>query len=119
MKYLVLLIALFSFNTFAGYQCNLSLSENDQIEEVIASKTVFASEKDLRSEIFEDFSKGLVLKVFIDGWAGEEEMSAAIYSKHAASGKLELISEKVSLRGNDKETLWFDSFKLNVSCSLA
>jgi hypothetical protein len=31
---------------------------------------------------------------------------------------MEVISDKVSLRGNDKDTLWFDSYKLDTECIL-
>lgn len=124
MKYLALFFLAISFNVYAGYQCELALSEDDQINKTIASKTVIASEKDLKSEIIDNFysvtdGRTLVLKVFIDGWNGEEEMSATVFTKTKSGEKLEPLSEKVSLRGDDKETLWFDSYKLKVTCSLA
>lgn len=124
MKYFALLFFVLSFNAFAGYQCELALSEGDQINKTLAVKTVIASEKDLKSEIIDNFhtitgEHTLVLKVFIDGWSGEEEMSATVFSKAKGAEKLEPVSEKVSLRGDDKETLWFDSYKLKVTCSLA
>ena len=124
MKYLALLILTISLNAFAGYQCELALSEGDQINKTVATKTVVASEKDLKSEIIDNFhtlsgDRTLVLKVFIDGWNGEEEMSATVFSKAKDGKKLEPVSEKVSLRGDDKEILWFDAYKLKVTCSLA
>lgn len=124
MRYFALLFLVLSFNAFAGYQCELALSEGDKIDKTVATKTVIASEKDLRSEIIDNFytltgDRTLVLKIFIDGWSGEEEMSATVFRKIKAGEKLEPVSERVSLRGNDKETLWFDAYKLKVTCSLA
>lgn len=124
MKYLSLIFMMISFNSFAGYQCEVALSDSNKLNEVVAKKTVVASDKDLRSEMIEDFytevgKESFVLKIFIDGWSGEEEMSAVVYGKRNSGEKLEALSEKVSLRGDDKETLWFDSYKLKVTCSLA
>ncbi len=124
MRYFALLFLALSFNALAGYQCELALSEGDQINKTIATKTVVASAKDLKSEIIDNFytvtgDRTLVLKVFIDGWNGEEEMSATVFSKTATAEKLVPIGERVSLRGDDKEIVWFDSYKLKVTCSLA
>lgn len=123
MKFLCLLIAFLSFEAFAGYQCDLSLTDSSDTNKIIASKKVEASPKDLRSEMIENFfvtgKQSLSVKVFIDGWLGEEEMSAVVLKKENDSEKFEPVSEKVSLRGDDRGSVWFDSYKLKVNCSLS
>lgn len=123
MKYLLLMVAFLSFEAFAGYQCELSLTDSNDMNKIIASKKVEASPKDLRSEMIENFfvsgNQALSVKVFIDGWNGEEEMSAVVFKKAGDSEKLEPVSEKVSLRGDDRGSVWFDSYKLKVNCSLS
>lgn len=123
MKILLLLVTFLSFEAFAGYQCEFSLTENNDMNKVIATKRVEASPKDLRSEMIENFfvtdKAALSVKVFIDGWLGEEEMTAEVLKKTEDNEKLESVSEKVSLRGDDRGSVWFDSYKLNVNCSLS
>lgn len=123
MKFLLLLVNFLSFEAFAGYQCELSLTDNNDMNKVIATKKVEASPKDLRSEMIENFfvteKEALSVKVFIDGWLGEEEMTAEVLKKTEDNEKLESVSEKVSLRGDDRGSVWFDSYKLKVNCSLS
>ena len=80
---------------------------------------------DIIKDFFVEFEKGnkrrtIALKIFMDGWSGEEEMTVAAFRRHEkrSNVELDLISEKVSLRGNARDTLWFDAYKLEIECSL-
>ena len=129
IKFYILLGLLFCLKAFAGYECTFDLAHTEDLRTSVAHKTLNASSKDMRSEMVKDFfvevEKGnklrtVALNVFIDGWAGEEEMTVAVFRRNQKKTNVELnlISEKVSLRGNDKDTVWFDVYKLEVDCSI-
>lgn len=129
IKYFILVGLFFCLKAFAGYECHLDLAHTEDLYQSIAKKTIKASSKDMKSEMIKDFFvelekknkvQSLALNVFIDGWSGEEEVTIAVFRRNQKRSKVELalISEKVSLRGNDKDTLWFDSYKLEIDCSI-
>lgn len=129
IKFYILIGLFFCLKAFAGYECRFDLAHTEDLHQSIAKKTITASSKDMRSEMVKDFFvelekknklQSIALNVFIDGWAGEEEVTVAMFRRiqKKSAVKLELISEKVSLRGNDKDTLWFDSYKLEIDCSI-
>lgn len=129
IKFLILTGLFISLKAFAGYKCDFSLANSEDFRATIVSKTVIASEKDMRSLSIKDFyresTKGarttsVALNIFIDGWAGEEEVTVAAMRRveKKSNVELSLISEKVSLRGNAQDTLWFDNYKLDIKCSL-
>lgn len=129
IKYFVLVGLLFCLKAFAGYECDFDLAHTEDLHQSIAKKSISASSKDMRSEMIKDFFveaekknkvQSLAVNVFIDGWAGEEEITLAVFRRNQKKSNvnLDLISEKVSLRGNDKDTLWFDSYKLEIECSI-
>lgn len=127
MRYFLLLALLYSVKSFAAYECKYDLYDIDDLKQSISSRIVTAHEKDMRSlfihDLYTEEIKGrkktsISLKVFIDGWLGEEEMAVAAFrdqSKNERS-KLVLISEKTLLRGEDKAMMWFDSYKMDISC---
>lgn len=129
IKFYVLIGLLFCLKAFAGYECKFDLAHTEDLRTTIATKTITASSKDMRSQMVRDFfiekEKGnkvqsVALNVFIDGWEGEEEISLALFRRNQKKSDvtLQVISEKVSLRGNDKDTLWFDAYKLEIDCSI-
>lgn len=129
IKFYILLGLFFCLKAFAGYECKFDLAHTEDLRTTIVTKTITASSKDMRSQMIRDFfiekEKGnkvqsVALNVFIDGWEGEEEITIAMFRRNQKKSdvNLQVISEKVSLRGNDKDTLWFDAYKLEIDCSI-
>lgn len=126
---MALILCLSWMNAFAGYQCELNLSDSEDPETIVASKIIEASGKEMGSRNVENFftefkmgeeSIGLKANIFMSGWAGEEEVSVSFSRrvKVANDSELNKISEKISLRGSAESELWFDHYKLDISCSL-
>ena len=116
-SFFFLLLALVSLNVHASYDCEIFLTHSED-DLVMASRRIHASEKDMKSAVLEDFfldhdMNTLDLKIFISGWIGEEEISATVLKQS------EEISEKLSVRGEEENSVWFDSYKLKITCSLA
>lgn len=127
---LFILIGLFlSVKAFAGYQCELKLAHTEDLYKTIATRTIKASDDDMKSLAVKDFfiekeakkrMTSLMLKAFVSGWSGEEQLVIALFRRKEKKSDVNmvLISQKVSLRGNDRDTLWFDSYKLDIDCFL-
>jgi uncharacterized protein YjhX (UPF0386 family) len=129
IKLYILIGLFFCLKAFAGYECNFDLAHTEDLRSSIANKTITASSKDMRSQMIRDFfielEKGnkvrsIALNIFVDGWEGEEEITLAVFRRlqKKSDVQLDLISQKVSLRGNAKDTLWFDAYKLEIDCSI-
>lgn len=129
IKLLILTGLFLSLKAFAGQECKLRLSHTEDLFTTIAEGTLSAHKSDLRSilikDFFVEFEKGkkkqsIALKVFLNGWSGEEEVVIAAFRRNQKRSNSTLVnlSQKVSLRGNHKDTLWFDSYKLDIDCAL-
>ena len=128
-KFSLALIVMSSLNAFAGYDCDLKLAHSEDLHSTIAQSKLLASDKDLKTinlkEFFiEEKSKrkfiGLSIQSAIVGWSGEEEVTLAVFRRTAKKKSIDsvLISEKITVKGVESKTLWFDTYKLDVSCSL-
>lgn len=118
---IALLTILFCMNAFAGYECEVTLSTASESHEAIAFDIIKAGNSDLNSRNIENFfeeknNKSLSLKVFMDGWAGEEQTTIKVVRVDGESS--ETISEKLSLLGNSQGSIWFDDYKLEANCSI-
>lgn len=125
IKLLILTALFLSLKAFAGQECKLSLAHTEDLTKVIAEGTISADTSDLRSLMIKDFymeskKQSIALKVFLNGWHGEEEIVLAAFRRNEkrSGAILVSLSEKVSLRGDHKDTVWFDSYKLDIECSL-
>jgi hypothetical protein len=129
IKWYILIAMFFCVKAFAGYECKFDLAHTEDLYKTVASKTITATSKDLRSEMIKDFfielEKGnrirsVALNIFIEGWAGEEEMTVAVFRRNQKKSDvdLKLIADKVSLRGDDRDTVWFDVYKLDIECAI-
>lgn len=123
------LFNLYSISAVAGYQCTLQLAHTEDLDTVIASKTIEARDHEMRSgnygELFLESQKGkrktsLTVNAFISGTMAEEEAIIVMMRKHSKrkSSSSEAVSEKFPLRGDESDTFWFDSYKLDVSCRI-
>ncbi len=128
-KYFFGFILVSSLSAFAGYDCDLKLAHSENLHSSIAQSTLSASDKDLKTIHIKDFfieekSKrkmiGLSIQSAIVGWSGEEEVTLAVFRRTAKNKSIDsvLISEKITVKGIESKTLWFDTYKLDVSCSL-
>lgn len=129
IKFYILLGLFFCLKAFAGYECKLELAHTEDLYTPLVKTTVTATSDNMRSEMIRDFlmekqkgnkTQAVALNMFIDGWTGEEEIVIAMFRRNQKKSDVTLkrISEKVSLRGNDKDTLWFDAYKLEIDCSI-
>lgn len=125
IKLLILTGLFLSLKAFAGQECSLKLSHTEDLGKVIAEGTLTAQNSDLKSILIKDFYKeskkqSIALKVFLNGWHGEEEIVLVAFRRNEKRSGATLVnlSEKVSLRGDHKDTVWFDSYKLDIDCSL-
>ena len=129
IKLLILTGLFLSLKAFAGQECKLSLANTEDLHKTIAEGTLSAHNSDLRTIFIKDFfvesekgnkKQSIALKVFLNGWSGEEEVVIAAFRRNQKRSNSTLVnlSEKVSLRGDHKNTLWFDSYKLEINCSL-
>lgn len=118
-----------SFKTLAGYECELKLSHSEDLYKTVSSKQIIATDTDMKSVFIKDLfieektkkkTVSLAVKAFISGWSGEEEMTLAVFRRKEkkSDADMVLISDKVSLRNNDRDILWFDSYKLEIDCNL-
>lgn len=130
MKTLVIFLFLaISLNVFAGYECRLSLAHSEDFHKTIIKGKISATDRDLRTIHLKEFfieektSKktiSLAIQAAIVGWVGEEEVTLAMFRRTQTKKSIEstLISEKVTVKGNDANTLWFDNYKLDVACTM-
>lgn len=128
-KIFFLVTCLFCMNAFAGYQCELRLTDNEDLTTILASRKIDASNNELGTKNIENFltefqmgedSTTLKANVFISGWPGEEEISVSFSRKENYAEKTELtkISDKVSLRGSAENSILFENYKLEINCLL-
>lgn len=108
-----LLFILASFSALAGYRCDIKVSHADK-EKLYANTSIEADSTELKSQSITDYlgKKNLSLEFVMDGWAGEEH-ATFVFKKGNNQ-----MSEKVSLIGKSKDTIWFDSFKFDFDCGL-
>lgn len=112
MKFIAtVLFILASFQAFAGYRCDIKVSRADQ-EKLYAHTSIEADSSELKAQAINDYlgKKNLTLDFMIDGWSGEEH-ATFVFKKG-----LDNTSEKISLTGVSKNTIWFDSFKFDINC---
>lgn len=115
MKVLILILfVLASFRALAGYKCEVQLAKSNDLEKLLTQKTWVAQDHDFSSANINDFFKeeGLSLNILMSGWKGEEQASFTVTKENKP------ISEKSSLVGTDKKTIWFENFKLDIQCDL-
>lgn len=112
MKLVVTLIfILTSFSALAGYRCDIKVSHADK-ETLYANTSIEADSTELKAQAIKNYlgQKDLTLDFVMDGWAGEEH-ATFVFKKGNNQ-----MSEKVSLIGKSKSTIWFDSFKYDIDC---
>ena len=113
---LFLLSLLFCFKARAAYDCQLNLSYAETADIVLVDKTIHAKDSEMRQKnegaLIKELDDKITLKSFMSGWAGEEEAVLEVFRDKSS------ISEKFQFRGNEEKTVWFDSYKLDVNCSI-
>lgn len=120
---------LISFNALAGYECELKLSHNEDLYKTIAQAKISANDRDLRTihlkEFFiEEKTKRKTISVSVQaavvGWTGEEEVAVAVFRRSVKNFSIETTSlnRKLSIKGSDSGTLWFENYKLDIKCNL-
>lgn len=119
MNFLALFVLsmLFCFKAKAAYECHLNLSHAETADIVLVEKTIKVKDTEMRQKnegmlLEESLNDKIALKTFMSGWGGEEEAVVEIFRDK------NLISEKYQFRGNEDKTVWFDSYKLDVNCSI-
>jgi len=128
-KVLAYLISFHSMSSLASYECQLKLARNDDIDSTIAEKTLTIDQGRMNSgnmgTLFVEYEKNrkkisLDINAVMSGWRGEEDATFVIIRriKKRYSTNAETLSEILTVKGNDKITGWFDSYKLDISCQV-
>lgn len=120
---------LYSMSAVAGYECVLQLSHTENLDKVIAEKTVHIGNHQMRAGsegiLFVEYQKGkkkttLDINSVMSGWEDEEDATFAVirWTSNRRNVRGEAVSEKFTLKGDDELTGWFDSYKLDISCQV-
>ena len=118
---------LFSMSAMAGYECKFTLFHSHDIDQAIAKATASVetrrfSKGDLGSLFVESETRRKTISIdinaFMSGWANGEEATFIMMRRETSkrSQKTQIISDKLIMKGNEKQTFWFDSYKLDISC---
>jgi hypothetical protein len=118
-----------SFSVQAKYQCSFKLYSIDDLKEVIARSVMSVDVNQMKTQNIQEFfiedKKGkkitsIHLRAFLSGEPGQEEMVGNVFRRHSRgkNHRLTLISERVEVKQAREESLWFDFYKLDVTCSL-
>jgi hypothetical protein len=124
----ILLVSALSLTASAGYECGLKLAHTEDLYKTIAEKTVTIGET-MRSgsegTLYTELQKGkttvtLEIRSVIDGWAGTEDATFVVMRKISKKKKSQQlpISEKITLKGDQTDRLWFDTYKLDINCRI-
>ena len=128
-KILAYFVNFYSMSAVAGYECALQLAHTENLKEIVAEKVISIPTGEIRSgsigSLFVESLKGKK-KTFIEGravlsgWEGEEDLNLVMTRTTQIKNKSEFsrISQTITLSGDQSETAWFDSYKLDVDCKI-
>lgn len=128
-RILAYLFNLYSMSAVAGYHCQLSLSHTEDLKATVAQKALQVKTGNLNSGNMgtllvenSNFRKTVAVEInaVMSGWSNEEDATFVMMRtvRKKKSTNAERISEVITVKGNDHETLWFDSYKLEIDCSV-
>jgi hypothetical protein len=119
---------LMSISAAAHYECELKLAHSEDLYTTIATKKVEVKKAVMNAGnmgvlFVESESKRrqttLEINGVMSGWENEEDASFVIIrrEKRKYSSKFQRLTDQVlTVKGNDKITGWFDSYKIDIDC---
>ncbi len=128
-KILAYIVNFYSMSAVAGYECALQLAHTENLNQVVAEKVISISTDEIRSEnignLFIESLKGknktsIEGQAIISGWEGQEDLNLVMLRNTQVKNisDSQKISETITLKGNQLETAWFDTYKLDINCKL-
>lgn len=128
-RLLAMFFNLYSMSAVAGYECMIHLSSSDDIQKIIASKTISVESGEMISGDFgtllvESSSKNkkisLAISAVMSGWKGSEDASLIV---HRTSEKNEdtrsvAVSDSMTFKDTDSITSWFEEYKIDINCQV-
>lgn len=128
-RILAYMMNLYSMSAAAGYECHLKLAHTEDLYKTIAEKTVSIGRGEMNAgklgTLFVESQKGnkivsLDINGVMSGWRGEEDATFVILrsTQKKRSTKTNTVSEKISLKGRESVTNWFDSYMLDIKCEV-
>lgn len=128
-RVLAYMLNLYSMSAAAGYQCHLKLAHNEDLYKTVAEKTVSIQEGHMSAgklgTLFVESQRGnkivsLDINAVMSGWKAEEDATFVIIRsiQKKRSTKTETVSEKISIKGTDSVTNWFDNYMLDIKCQI-
>jgi len=128
-RILAYLFNIYSMSAVAGYDCTLKLFHTNDLNKVIASKTLSIAQGRMNSgnmgTLYVEFEKNrkkisIDINAVLNGWSSEEDATFVMIrrTKKRYSSSVETISEIMNVHGNDQMVGWFDSYKLDINCQV-
>lgn len=128
-RMLAYLLNLYSISATAGYECHLKLAHTEDLYKTIAEKTVSITSGQMSAgklgTLFVESQKGnkivsLDINGMMSGWRGEQDATFVILrsTQKKRSVKTNTVSEKISIKGSDSVTNWFDNYMLDIKCEV-
>lgn len=128
-RLLAYLFNLYSISAVAGYHCQLSLSHSEDLKTPIAQKVLKVKTGNLDSgnmgTLFIENSNrrktiALEINAVMSGWVNEEDATLVMMrtKRKKSSTRAERISERITVKGDGHQTLWFDDYKLEIDCQV-
>ena len=129
-RILAFIFNLYSMSAVAGYDCTLKLAHNEDLYKTIAEKTLSIETSAMNSgnmgTLFVELAKNrkkisLDINAVMSGWKGEEDATVVIIrrTEKRYSSSSQTVSEIMTVKGDNKLTGWFDSYKLDMSCKVS
>lgn len=128
-RILAYLLNFYSMSAVAGYECVLQLAQKDDVNTVIAEKTLTAAPGTMNSgnlgTLFVEFENNrkkisLDINAVMNGSDGKESATFVMIrrTKKRFSTKSSTVSEVLTLKGSDHVVGWFDTYKLDIDCKV-
>lgn len=126
-RVLAYFLNLYSMSAAAGYECHMKLAHSEDLYKTIAEKTVSIRTAEMNAgklgTLFVESQKGnkiisLDINGMMNGWKGEEDATFVILrtTQKKRTSSTKTVSEKISIKGRDSVTSWFDSYMLDIKC---
>ncbi len=113
---------LYTMSAVAGYECTLKLAHTDDLNRVVAEKTLNIAQGNMNSGNMGTLylETSLDINAVMNGWRGEEDATFVIIrrNKKRYSTSSSTVSEIMTIKGTDQVTGWFDAYKLDIACKV-
>lgn len=128
-RFLALIFNLYSMSAVASYECVMKLAHIEDLYTTVAERTLTVKKGTMDAgsmgTLYVESEKknkkiSLDINAVLSGWAGEEDATIVMIRRERKkrSTRAETISEKMTIKGDNSMTAWFDSYKLEIQCQV-